>query len=251
MRAFYDRLYLPSNAVLVVVGDCDAARVFARAERYFGPLESTPAPPAADVSEDVPGREERSAVQKAISSRAPVIGIGYRLPARTTRAFPALSVLNTVLGRDARGLLRRALVDEKQLATSVTASFHDLGNDLDFDGPMLYTIMVEVSAGHSPAEILGEVDGVMARVRQGLSSADLADARLRHAMWFLDQLAGPGNAHATRAKTIGAFTLFEGTPEGINRVLPETAALTDEDLRAAARTYLVSSNRVWIARQPE
>lgn len=251
MRAFYDRFYVPSNAVLVVVGDCDPARVFARAERYFGPLERTPAPPVADVSEAVPGREERSAVQKVTSHRAPVIGIGYRLPARTTRPFLALSMLNTILGRDERGLLRRALVDERQLATSVTASFHDLGNDLDFDGPMLYTIVVEARPGRSTAEVLGVVDEVMAHVRERLTAGDLADARVGHAMWFLGQLAGPGNAHATRARTIAAFTLFDGTPDGVNGVLPGTAALTVADLQAAAQTYLVPSNRVWVARQPE
>ena len=248
--AFYRRFYVPANAVLVVAGDCRAADVISKARTYFGKLPARPAPEFADVRETVPGQAERSVVVQDGRARGPVLTVGYRLPPRGTRALAALSVLQTLLTRDPRGLLVRALVDDTRVATSVSASFHALGNDFDFDGPMLYTIRADLSAGRTAAEALAVIDRVIARIQRGVTAGELADSRLRFATWFLDQVAGPGNPYATRAKMLAAFTLFDGTPHGVNRILPGALSLSAEDLQAIARTYLVPSNRVWLERRP-
>ncbi len=251
MRAFYNRFYVPSNAVLVVVGDCDPPRVIRRAREYFGSLPTAPLPAPAEASETFPGAEERSSVEKVPGARTVTLAVGYRLPARRSREFAAMSLLHSILGRDGRGRLQRTLTDDRRLAASVTATFHDLGNDFDFDGPMLYTIVVQGTPGHGAPELLAAVDDVVNGVQTGIPDADLGDARLRHAMWFFDQVAGPGNPHAVRAKTIAAFTLFEGTPDGINRALSDVAGLTARDLQSTARVVLAPSNRVWYARVPQ
>jgi len=251
MRQFYDRFYVPSNAVLVVVGDCDPQRVIARAREYFGPLPKTPPPKPGDVAESVPGREERSSVERVRGARAVTLAVGYRLPSRRSREFAAMSLLQTILGRDGRGRLQRVLLEGGRLAASVSVTFHDLGNDFDFDGPMLCTITVQGVPGRGADELLAGIDRVVSEVQAGIPDAEIADARLRHAMWFFDQVAGPGNPYAARARTIAAFALFDGAAGTVNEVLPGMARLTSRDLQSAARKFLAPSNRVWHARVPQ
>ncbi len=251
MRAFYDRLYVPSNAVLVVVGDCDPERVFARATEYFGDVPAVPAPRRTEVSEQVPAMAERSAEIVEPAARGRVLAIGYRLPPRMSKPFLSLALLDTLLGRNARGLLSRTLVQERALATSVAASFHALGNDFDFDGPMLYTVRVDQTDRGAAADVIGVVDAAIGRIqREGISDNELAEARRRYVTWFLDQVAGPGNPHQTRGRMLAAFALFDDNPEDVNRVLPEVMALTAADLQSAARSYLAAANRVWIQGRP-
>ena len=139
-----------------------------------------------------------------------------------SKPFLSLALLDTLLARDARGLLSRTLVQERALATSVTASFHALGNDFDFERPMLYTVRVDQTDRGAAADVIGAVDAVIDRIqREGVSDDELTEAHRRYLTWFLDQVAGPGNPHQTRGRMIAAFSLFDDDPDAINRVLPQ------------------------------
>lgn len=53
VTAFYRRYYVPSNAILAVSGDIEPERVFELADKWFGHLESVPAPADAFPQEPV------------------------------------------------------------------------------------------------------------------------------------------------------------------------------------------------------
>jgi zinc protease len=250
MVAFRRRYYAPSNAVLVVVGGCDVARVLTRAREYFEPISAGEPPAKVDLSERAPG-EERSTVQVDRKARNSAIAIAYRLPPRLSRDFLALSLVHTLMTRDERGLLPRALIDETGVATRVAASFHALGNDFDALDPMLYSIRIDCSPHRRAADVLAHVDRVVGRIAQGVSAQDMALARLRFGVWWLDQLGASSSPYASRARMLAAFTLFDGAPDGVNRILPTVATLTADDLARAARTYLAPANRVWIERRTQ
>src|SRR5579862_2723685 len=76
---FYATYYTPANAVLVVVGDCDADEVAKMAERHFGPIEGRAAPPRPSFAEPPLAKERRHAVPDPLAPQ-PAFALGYRVP---------------------------------------------------------------------------------------------------------------------------------------------------------------------------
>src|SRR5699024_8592847 len=117
VQAFFDRHYMPSNAVLTVVGDVTDARAVEAAERHFGPIPSTPPPPAPQAGPlppltGIPRAEARDDVP------AEAVHFSFRLPARDTVEFDALDLAFTVLGHGQTSRLHRRLVRRDEVAES-------------------------------------------------------------------------------------------------------------------------------------
>src|SRR5437867_4311147 len=79
LRAFYNRYYLPNNALLVVAGDVETARVLARVREAFGRIPRGPDPPPMDAVEPPQLGERRVQLYKP-DARAPIVYIGYHVP---------------------------------------------------------------------------------------------------------------------------------------------------------------------------
>ena len=96
LAAFYNAHSAPKTSLLVLAGDMDHAQAKSLAEKYFGPWhaagQAPPEPPAPQqpprkvLMVDMPG-----------SPQTTMIAIG-RGPARSTPDYPALQVMNTMLG---------------------------------------------------------------------------------------------------------------------------------------------------------
>src|SRR5947209_6789245 len=61
---YYHRYYVPNNAVLVVVGDVDAAQTLRRIEQVFGPIPGAGAPPRINTAEPEQTGERRLVIRK-------------------------------------------------------------------------------------------------------------------------------------------------------------------------------------------
>ena len=72
------------------------------------------------------------------------MAFGYHLPERMTREFFALTLLDPLLVSDESAKMYQALIKENQIASAVSGGFnYGLGNNWDYNGPMLYTFRVE------------------------------------------------------------------------------------------------------------
>ena len=82
---------------------------------------------------------------------------------------------------------------------------------------------------------------------RGVTAKELADAKVRFRSAYYDQLeSGFG-----KANLLAAFTLFRGDPTLINTALQAFESVTPAQAQAAAKKYLVSTNRTVIDRVPE
>ena len=138
LRAWYERWYVPNNAIVVVVGDVDPADVRRLAERHFGPLPARPLVPPRPRPEVLQTGEKRVVLRNPHTSvpslligyKVPVIG-GERRPAPDgkpvgERDVPALDVLSSVLDAGAGARFARRLVRGSELAVSASASYPGL-----------------------------------------------------------------------------------------------------------------------------
>jgi zinc protease len=130
LRAFYDKWYAPSNAILVVSGDITAARLKPMAERIYGKIPASPAIPRTRPSEPAQ-KASRQVMLKDARVRQASWSRSYLAPSRVTSIAGgagkehsyALEVLSTVIGGGATSQIYRSLVVEQKLAVSAGAGY--------------------------------------------------------------------------------------------------------------------------------
>jgi predicted Zn-dependent peptidase len=250
VKKFFDTYYAPNNAVLVVSGDTTPAEVMKLAEKHFGGIPSRPLPARPDIKEP-PQTAEKAFSEGDKLARTPALAFGYHLPERMTRDFFALSLLDPLLVSDESAKMYQALIKENQIAAQVSGGFnYGLGNNFDYNGPMLYTFRVDYRPDLKGADVLKVVDKVITAVQEhGISEDELKQAKVNFRSSFLDNLEAGGGFG--KADLLAALALYDDDPNKINTILGELDKITTTDVQQAAKKWLVPANRTSIDRRPE
>lgn len=240
--AFFRTYYAPNNAVLVVVGDFEAAQARQWIERYFGgiPRVEQPAPP--DISEPRQEREKRASRVDKLANR-PALGVAYHVPPRWTPEWYAMGLIDQILaqGRDSR--LYDALVQRTGLTSDVSAGINwGLGNMFNYEGPMLWMLAVYHDTHTTGDSLLTVMDAEIESLRTTpVDSATLARARtkMRSALYsIVEEFSGLG-----KLDLLASFALFDNDPSRINELEDGFARVTPEQVLATAQEWLRRENR--------
>ena len=247
VRSFFKTYYAPNNAVLTIVGDVDANEVKKMVEKHFGNITSQPEPKRPDLTEP-PQTKEKRVSEKDKLANLPAIAIGYHMPAQNSPDFPAMALLVQVLLGDDSSRWYQRLVKEKELTLDLSGGLNYFGNEFDYSGPMIMTTRTTYKPGHTADEVLREMDAVLAEVTtKGITQKELSDAKVRYRSNFYNQLESTfGKTHL-----LSVLALFRDDPNQINSLLTPFEKVTAEQVRDAARKYLVATNRTVIDRTPE
>jgi predicted Zn-dependent peptidase len=250
VKKFFDTYYAPNNAVLVVAGDTTPDEVMKLAEKHFGAIPSRPLPPRPNIAEP-PQTAEKTFSESDKLARTPALAFGYHLPERMTREFFALTLLDPLLVSDESAKLYQALIKENQVASNVSGGFnYGLGNNFDYNGPMLYTFRVDYRPDLKGEDVLKVVDKVIASVQEhGITEEELRQAKVNFRSSFLEGLESQSGFG--RADLLAALALYDDDPNRINTILADLEKVTTAEVQAAAKKYLVPSNRTSIDRRPE
>jgi zinc protease len=117
LKAFYKRFYQPDNAVLVLAGRFDEGKAFKLIADTFGKIpKPTRALPNTFTQEPVQDGERTVTVRRV--GGVPSLHVAWRIPASTDPDYPALMVLQGVLGDQPQGRVHQALVDTKKAANA-------------------------------------------------------------------------------------------------------------------------------------
>jgi predicted Zn-dependent peptidase len=119
VRAFFNRFYLPSNAIMVVAGDVKHDEVKRLSEKWFGPIPSGNRPNRNIQSEPIQTEARRLTVNRDVPTDS--ITKVYHMAARMDADYQAQDLLSDVLGRGQSARLFNALVKDEQLFTDVSA----------------------------------------------------------------------------------------------------------------------------------
>jgi zinc protease len=248
VRQFFKTYYAPNNAVLTIVGDVDPVAVKPMVQKYFAdiPVQSVPERP--DINEPQQTEEKRLKQTDKLAN-VPALAFGYHLPDQESPDYPAMVLLDLILQGDDSSRLYQRLVKDKAISIDWSGGINfELGNEFDFDGPMLLVSRTSYKPNHTGDEILKEVDAVVHDVQDhGVTAKELRDAKVRFRSNFYDQLESTFG----KANLLASFALFNDDPMRINRVVNGYEALTAEQLQSAAKKYLVPTNRTAIDRVPE
>ena len=249
VQTFFHTYYSPNNAVLLMVGDLDPAEGFALAKRHFENIPTHPLPPRADVTEPPQTEERRGEVIEKFGP-LPAIAIGYTVPDRRNPDWYAASILDHALHGGRVGRIYRRLVLEKEIAVET-----DGGADIiETNGPTQMVTRIFHKPEFTTEETIAAFDEIIREIQeQGISEDELAPVKVKLRADYYSNLEGGMGAHMPRfglMHYLACFTLFDGDPGRINTILEGFQAVTPAQVQAAARKYLVPSNRATLVRRP-
>jgi len=249
VKKFFTTYYSPNNAVLVVVGDFDAAQTKDWIEKYFAGLPAAPQPKAPDVAEPRQTKEKRASKPDPLATR-PALAIGYQMPKRNTPEYYAMGLLDQILlqGKDSR--LYEALVQKNGLTGDVNGGINLLGNMHNINGPTLWIASLYHDPDKTPDAILKVFDAEIERLRTtpvDAATLDLAIVKTRSALYDdIEALFGFG-----RADLLASFALFDDDPGKINRLEQEFRRVTPQLLLSTAKESLRPTNRTILTIEPK
>jgi len=125
LRKWYQRWYVPNNAMIVVVGDVKPKEVFKLAKKYFGDLKAAPIP-VVKTQREVPSLGRRI-VSVSVPAKLPWLIMGYNVPVLNSAKLHwepyALVVLSAILSEGDSARLPKELVRDQQIATNINVSY--------------------------------------------------------------------------------------------------------------------------------
>jgi predicted Zn-dependent peptidase len=233
--------------VLAVVGDVKAEDVFAKAEQYFGAIPRRNVPAKPDVNEPAQKAERRETQQDKLA-KLPAFALGYRMPERNSPDAVVAAVVGDLLNNGDASLLYQQMVKEDRDAVSVSGGVNwPLGNPFEFNGPTLLTTFIVSPPGTKMDTVLQSVDKVVERLATtGPTQAELQGVVTKMRSDLIDQMEAPIN----RASLLAHAALFDGKPDRVNTIPAELAAVTPQQVKSFAQTYLTPSHRTIIERDP-
>ncbi|MGD0962956.1 MAG: pitrilysin family protein [Candidatus Acidiferrales bacterium] len=249
VRSFFRTYYAPNNAVLVMIGDLDAAEAFGFAKRYFEDIPAGLPTPRADVSEPPQTEERRGQVEEKFGP-LPAIAVGYTLPKRETRDWYAAGILDRVLHGGRAGRVHRRLVLEEEIAVDADGS----AELFDTNGPTQMVSRIFHKPEFASQATIAAYDRVIGGVQDApIEGAELDPVKVKFRADYYSMLEGGMGSHMPRfglMHYLACFTLFDGDPHRVNTILDGFLAVTPAEARAVAQKYLVPSNRAILVRRP-
>jgi zinc protease len=230
---FFKRFYRPDNVVLLIAGDVDPSRTAALAARYYGDWKPGYQAPAVPQE---PEQKEQRRVEVSYDGRSlPMLWIAYK--AGRFDPQDRLGVAAQLLAELSFGetsAIHRDLVLDRQLVESISA---DLGLNRD---PGTLDIVARIKDESSIPTVMDAIEQTIARAKQELPDAQrLADLKSRLRYSFLMRLDTPDHVCAALSRIVA----LSGGVEAVDALQAAYAAVRPEDIREAARSWLVPERR--------
>jgi zinc protease len=235
--AFFDTLYRPENIIVTVTGDVSPDEVFAVVERTYGTIPR--GTPKKERGPKEPPQNEFRFGQSQADVKEGYAVFGWHTIAENHADEMALEVLASILGEGRASRFYRAVVGPKG-ASSVYAShltFEDVG--------VFYVsaTLTEPNRAEVESRIMSEIERLK---RFGPTAYELAQAKnLREAA-----LMGTIDSALEQAQALSQLE-SRGSYRDLARNAARLDALTAEQVRDAARRYLVLDRATLYEYQPK
>jgi zinc protease len=231
LEAFYKKHYRVDNAVLIVAGQFDEAKVLGLIADSFGKLKPPARPlPPTYTREPAQDGERQVALRRVGSVGA--VGAVYHIPARSHPDYPAIRVLRNCLTSEPGGRLYKALVETKKATdvSGVARGYHDPG-------------VMEITAGVADAAGIDAARAALVDTIESIPAHPITDeevTRVKDAMRAAD--IDVRTSSIELAEALGeAAAAGDWRLEFFER--DQIEQVTTADVNRVAATYLTRNNR--------
>jgi zinc protease len=238
LLAYFRDHYVPGRILLAVVGDVKASEAIEAAHVYLGGMAARDGAPLGSPPEPPQKRFKSRRLQGDI--RRSYTLLAYHTPPVLSEDDLALRILSHLLGSGRASRLFQAVKEQKGLVDTVGStleSFRDIG---------VLTIVAENDAANAPG-VIRAIQAEIEHLRLELPSRGEIE-RARTAIEFRynqsrSEVLGRSSILAYY-ESLGGFALAEEIVERLN-------AVTAEDVRRVAHTYLTLENATLLEYVPE
>lgn len=235
VQGFFKQYYVPSNAVLTIVGDFDRERIKALVERYFGSIPAgarSPSPSAATP--------QLSGISKLVVEddvNLPRIYLAWHTPALFAPGDAELDLLSSILTDGKSSRLFKPLVYDQKVAKDVAA--------FQVSQHMSSFYVIQVTA--APGETIDKLyTSTITAIEKALATAPTEDeierAKNRYKKSFYERM----ETALSRASTLASYYQHTGDANYLAKDLARYTETTSAKVHEAARKWLDLKNFVRI-----
>ena len=232
VMAYYRTYYAPGNAILIVVGDIDPAKTLGLIQKYYGPIQASPAPPPVSTVEPPQMGTKTVIIRK--EAQAPSFLAVWHAPSAKDADYLPLAILAKPLLEGESSRLYRRLVREEELAIDVGGGIQET---ID---PFLFSINVKPRPGADLDKIDRIIEEELAKVKtEGITPQEYAKAMniIRNDFYMsLQTISG-------KASQLGSTELLTGDFARLFTVMDDYAAVKIDRIKAAAGKYFTANNK--------
>ena len=237
VQAFFDTYYAPNNATLVVVGDFNQAELRRLVNQYFAGVPSHAAPEAPRCESNIAAAKGpvRREVHDAQANLDLVMRL-YRIPEHRHADTPALEILNIILGQGESSRLNVSVVRHDKAALGTGTVMNPYGSR---NGPGVFAVYGIVNQGVSSDRLDSLLSAQLDTIRtNGISAAELEKAKNSVRAGLIS------NRETTlgTAEELHHYKTFHDSIGEINTDLDKLLAVTSDDVKRVAATYLTPGN---------
>ncbi|MCX5684853.1 MAG: pitrilysin family protein, partial [Planctomycetota bacterium] len=241
LQDFFNRYYVPNNAILVIAGDIDIPAAKALVKKYYAWI-----PRGEELKRDLPAEPEQAAARQVeVKSRValPRIMIGFAAaPYKSDDNYP-LQLLGTILGGGRSARLDRTLV------YGASPSCVDAGaSNWSLEGAGEFILNATVLGGREPAEVEKALFAAIDAVREkGVTQEELDKAKIQARL----ELIHERETCTSIASSLGTEALIGGNAGRVNTEWEKLSAVTPADIKAAAGKYLLATRATTLVVVPD
>jgi zinc protease len=237
---FFDRYYRPEYVTILIVGDVKPKPVRELVDKYWGAWKKGSYNP--EIPQEPPQNGARVAHVDWPSPSLPIVTVAFKAPAYddATRQTAALDALAYLAFSDSSALYQKLVVKE-QKADTLT------GNAPRSVDAGLFEITARVK---KEADLPYVQEQILSTVKE-FSDKPVEAARLEVVRKHLRYSAALSMQSSDAiAGMLARFIALRRTPETMNKLFDQYAALTPADVQKAAATYLTEKNRTVVTLTP-
>ncbi|WP_299000914.1 pitrilysin family protein [uncultured Tenacibaculum sp.] len=238
---FYNKWYMPNNAVLVVAGDFEKASTKKMIKEYFEPIPARTLTKRVKIVE--PERTQEKRVKEYDTNiQLPALLLAHKTPSMKERDSKILDVISTILSDGRSSRLYKKLVDDKKKALQVFSFARTL------EDYSVYNIGAIPLGETSLDELIKEMDEEIEKLQTELiSDRDLQKVRNK----FENQFVASNSSIEGVANSLARNYMLVGDTNQINKELEVINSITKEEIRDVAKKYLAKNRRVVIEYLPK
>jgi len=230
VKAFFNKHYTPSNAIMVVAGNIEPAQMKLLAEKWFGSI-----PAGEKYNRQLPIEPKQTSSRTLeVTSNVPLDALYkcWHMPSRMDERYYAAELISDILGGGGSSRLFQSLVKEKQLFSNIDC-YHFGSTDaglMTIEGKIVKGVNIKDAEN----ALMEEINKI---VENGISVSELEKVKNKaeSALAFEDM------SLMNRASNIAMYENL-GEAELINTELSKYQAVTAEEILAQARIIFDENN---------
>jgi zinc protease len=240
-KEFYNKYYVPNNAVLVISGDINIEETKKYVRDYFGIYPAGKPIKKEDFKLKPIEKEYRETVVDT-KAQLPALFVGFRGPKLGEPDYYPLSLLTKVLAEGESSRMYQRLVDKDQIAVQTAVEPFTL----QYSGAIL---LIGVPA---PGKKIADVEKTMYEeiekvIKNGISDEEFQKVKnITEAQFVSDKM----NV-LSKASSLAQYYCYYGDPNLINTEIDKYSKVTKEDIMRVAKKYFGTDKRVVLTYVPE